>query len=61
MELRLARARAILSDAHLLDLPVAEVAARCGFADPSHFARRFRRQFGQSPLQFRSNLERSRH
>jgi AraC-like DNA-binding protein len=60
MELRLARAREMLSDAHLSDLPVAEVAARCGFADPSHFARRFRRQFGQSPLQFRT-ANRVRH
>jgi AraC-like DNA-binding protein len=61
MELRLSRAHEMLSDAHLLDLPVAEVAARCGFADPSHFARRFRRRFGQSPLQFRSSLLKARH
>ncbi len=61
MELRLARAHEMLSDAHLYDLPVAEVAARCGFADPSHFARRFRRRFGQSPLQFRGSLARSKH
>jgi AraC-like DNA-binding protein len=61
MELRLGRAREMLSDAHLFDLPVAEVAVRCGFSDPSHFARRFRRRFGQSPLQFRSSLSRSKH
>lgn len=61
MELRLARSRQMLSDAHLLDLPVAEVAARCGFADPSHFARRFRQRFGQSPLQFRTSAVRARH
>lgn len=61
MELRLARAREMLRDAHLLDLPVAEVAARCGFADPSHFARRFRRRFGQSPLQFRSSVVQVKH
>jgi AraC-like DNA-binding protein len=61
MELRLERARAMLSDTQLLDLPVAELAARCGFADPSHFARRFRRRFGQSPLHMRSSLGRSRH
>ncbi len=61
MELRLARAHEMLSDLHLLDLPVAEIAARSGFADPSHFARRFRRRFGQSPLQFRSTLTRAKH
>jgi AraC family transcriptional activator of tynA and feaB len=59
MELRLERAHEMLSDAQLFDLPVAEVAARCGFADPSHFARRFRRRFWQSPLQFRGSLSRS--
>jgi AraC-like DNA-binding protein len=61
MELRLGRAREMLSDAQLFDLPVAEVAVRCGFSDPSHFARRFRRRFGQSPLQFRSSLSRAKH
>jgi len=61
MSLRLERAREMLSSPHLRDLPVAEVAARCGFGDPSHFARRFRRQFGQSPLQFRAAAMPSRH
>jgi AraC family transcriptional activator of tynA and feaB len=61
MRLRLERARQMLSDPHLFDLPVAEVAARCGFADPSHFARRFRRQYGQSPLQFRDLGLRAKH
>ncbi len=53
--LRLERARAILSDGRLSGLSVGEVAARCGFTDPSHFARRFRQQFGQAPLQFRNS------
>jgi AraC family transcriptional regulator, positive regulator of tynA and feaB len=61
MRLRLERAHLMLSDLHLFDLPVAEVAARCGFADPSHFARRFRRQFGRSPLQFRAAVLGARH
>jgi AraC family transcriptional activator of tynA and feaB len=61
MELRLGRAHELLSDTQLLDLPVAEVAVRCGFADPSHFARRFRQRFGRSPLQFRAALTRARH
>ena len=61
MRLRLERARQMLSDLQLFELPVAEVAARCGFADPSHFARRFRRQFGRSPLQFRASILRAKH
>jgi AraC family transcriptional activator of tynA and feaB len=61
MDLRLRRASDLLSDAHLFDLPVAEVAARCGFTDPSHFARRFRHQFGQSPMQFRLSVARVKH
>lgn len=61
MGLRLGRAREMLTDARLFDLPVAEIASRCGFADPSHFARRFRRRFGQSPLQFRSSVTRLKH
>lgn len=51
--MRIERAAETLSDGRLADLPITEVAARCGFTDPSHFARRFRRQFGQSPLSYR--------
>lgn len=61
MQLRLERAREILSDVRLADLPVSEVAARCGFLDPSHFARRFRQRFSQAPLQFRNAAIRARH
>jgi AraC-like DNA-binding protein len=53
MQARLQRARELLADSRLRDLPVIEVAARCGFTDPSHFARRFRRRFGVAPLAFR--------
>ncbi len=61
MGMRLERARELLSDARFADLPVAEVAVRCGFADPSHFARRFRKKFGQPPLHFRGLAIRARH
>lgn len=54
MRLRLERAQEILSDTRLAELPITEVALRCGFMDPSHFARRFRQQFGQTPLRFRN-------
>ncbi len=50
MNLRLERARQLLREQ---DLSVTEVAARCGFNDSSHFARRFRRQFGIAPAQAR--------
>jgi AraC-like DNA-binding protein len=50
MRLRLERARQLLSER---DLSVTEVACRCGFNDSSHFARRFRRQFGLAPAQLR--------
>ena len=61
MQLRLSRAREMLCDPGMVELPIEDVAARCGFADPSHFARRFRQQFGQPPLQFRRTAQRSRH
>lgn len=54
MRARLEHARALLADARLRELPVAEVAARCGFIDPSHFARRFRRRFGCTPRVYRA-------
>ena len=61
MRLRLERAREMLSDTRFADLPVSEVATRCGFADPSHFARRFRQKFGEPPLNFRSSAIRVKH
>jgi AraC family transcriptional activator of tynA and feaB len=53
MQARLQRARELLADPRARDIPVTEVAARCGFSDPSHFARRFRRRFGLVPVEFR--------
>jgi AraC-like DNA-binding protein len=46
---RLKRARALLRDE---SLPIAEVARRCGFDDPSHFACVFKKDTGLSPRQF---------
>ena len=43
-------------DKHLLmntEQPIGDVAASCGFKDASNFIRRFKAQFGCSPLQFR--------
>ena len=61
MQLRLSRAREMLGDPASATLAIEDVAARCGFGDPSHFARRFRQQFGQPPLQFRRAALHSHH
>lgn len=46
---RIEHAKALLQDG---GLPLAEVAARVGFADQSHFTRRFRRHTGRTPAIF---------
>jgi AraC-like DNA-binding protein len=53
MQMRLDAASRLLSDKRYDALSVSEVAARCGFLEPSHFARRFRKAFGQGPTEFR--------
>lgn len=53
MRVRLECAHRLLSDARFAKIPVGDVAARCGFVDPSHFARRFRSAYGQGPTQYR--------
>ncbi|MGN0777923.1 MAG: AraC family transcriptional regulator [Aristaeellaceae bacterium] len=47
---RLTQARALLMQTQL---PVMEVARQCGYNDVSSFVRRFREEFGVTPLQFR--------
>ncbi|SDS59763.1 AraC-type DNA-binding protein [Friedmanniella luteola] len=49
---RLERAREQLTGAGS-GLSIAVVARRCGFADPSHFSRRFRQAFGVTPREWR--------
>lgn len=51
MQLRLERARDLLLDT---DLPVAQVAAACGFSDPFYFSRCFSRHFSVSPSRWRA-------
>jgi len=45
-----AKARELLASTRL---PLSEIALKVGFADQSHFARRFRQAVGVSPGQFR--------
>jgi AraC-like DNA-binding protein len=54
MDMRLECAQRLLSDARYAALSVSEIATRCGFLEPSHFARRFRRAHGAGPVNFRT-------
>ena len=47
---RLNHARTLLRST---DLSVMEITMQCGYTDMSNFIRRFRRQYGMTPLQFR--------
>ncbi|QEN89293.1 helix-turn-helix domain-containing protein [Labrys sp. KNU-23] len=49
---RLARAREFLADAPR-SVPIADIAMRCGYLDPAHFSRLFRREYGISPTDAR--------
>jgi AraC-like DNA-binding protein len=48
-EMRLKRARRLLSDPLIAHLRIADIAAMAGFNDLSHFNRVFRSHFGQTP------------
>jgi AraC family transcriptional activator of tynA and feaB len=56
IEARLKRARALLEDRRFARIPIADIAWRSGFSNPSHFARRFRLRFGVAPGDFRRTL-----
>jgi len=51
--LRMQAAKAMLRDT---DKSILDIALSCGFGSASHFAAAFRRQFLQSPTEFRSSL-----
>jgi AraC-like DNA-binding protein len=53
-DIRLSRATDLLRSQRFAALSVADIGWRCGFADPSHFARRFKRRFGASPTLYRT-------
>lgn len=50
---RLEAACQLLASPRHAALPVSAVAARCGFASPSHFTRRFRAAYGTTPSEWR--------
>jgi AraC-like DNA-binding protein len=54
IRMRLDSAHRLLSDKRYAALSVGEVAARCGFLEPSHFTRRFRKAYGAGPTEFRA-------
>jgi AraC-like DNA-binding protein len=51
---RLDRACEMLAHRRFAQLQIGEIAWRCGYADPSYFARVFRRRFGMGPRDWRS-------
>ncbi len=54
MRMRLQIGHRLLQDKRFDSIPIGEIAARSGFADPSHFARCFRKAYGQVPNAFRA-------
>lgn len=56
VEERLQHARRLLNAPHLARHTIAEIAMMSGFSDISHFNRRFRRRFGETPSGVRSLL-----
>jgi AraC family transcriptional regulator len=50
LEQRLRRAATLLRSG---DVPIATLAGRCGFGNPSHFSVKFRARFGVSPSRYR--------
>jgi AraC family transcriptional activator of tynA and feaB len=58
VRVRLERARDLLIDGRCADAPIGDIAARCGFAEASHFARCFRSRFGLAPSDYRRRSRR---
>ncbi len=55
IEHRVMKAEELLAET---DLPMSEVARRCGFSSPSHLAKTFRDRCGQTPTEARERLRR---
>ncbi len=54
MQLRADAGARMLADRRFRELSIAEIGRRCGFLDPSHFARQFQRSRGVAPHRFRA-------
>lgn len=52
-ELRLQKARRMLTDIRHEQMGIGDIAGACGFTDAAYFTRRFRMRFGMSPTAFR--------
>src|SRR4029077_19054695 len=52
---RLERCRTDLSDPHLRDRNITDIALGWGFSDSAHFSHSFKQEFGVSPREFRSH------
>jgi AraC-like DNA-binding protein len=53
LDLRLRKARSMLTDSRNNGMKIGDIAYACGFNEVSYFNRCFRRRFGASPSQFR--------
>jgi AraC-like DNA-binding protein len=53
-ERRLAGCRRDLAEPALRELPIGDIAARCGYRDQAYFSRLFRRSFGEAPREWRA-------
>ncbi|MDA7418331.1 helix-turn-helix domain-containing protein [Xenophilus arseniciresistens] len=56
-EERLELARRLLSDPRRRRVPIQALAYEAGFNDPAHFSRRFKRRFGVTPGELRTELK----
>ena len=57
-ELQIEQAKRLMADA---DVPLVEIAARCGFAHQSHFTSRFRDLVGTTPARWRRERAMAKH
>ncbi|MBQ4366735.1 MAG: response regulator [Muribaculaceae bacterium] len=53
-QVRMSKAKHLLEED--MEMPIGEVAERCGFYDMAHFSRMFKQQHGITPSQFRARL-----
>ncbi|HMM75149.1 MAG TPA: helix-turn-helix transcriptional regulator [Gammaproteobacteria bacterium] len=51
---RLERCREVLREPHAQGMSVTEIALACGFKDPAHFCKAYRRHFGIAPTAARN-------